>query len=63
MKGDQILASDLNEIRNDAQTAAQELLAVANLKPGQIVVVGCSSSEISGKKIDLLPVWKLPQQF
>lgn len=45
------MASDLNEIRNDAQTAAQELLAVANLKPGQIVVVGCSSSEISGKKI------------
>lgn len=42
---------DLNKFRNNAQTAVQELLAVANLKPAQIVVVGCSSSEISGKKI------------
>ncbi len=29
----------------------QELLAQAQLKPGQIVVVGCSTSEVMGKRI------------
>ena len=39
------------EIRAAAGAAITELLEVAKLKPGQLVVVGCSSSEIVGKKI------------
>lgn len=39
------------KISADVNSALDELLAVANLEPGEIVVVGCSSSEIQGKKI------------
>ena len=39
------------EIRKSARAALLELLDVAALKPGQQVVVGCSSSEIMGQKI------------
>ena len=41
----------LNEIRNQAALAARELCEKAKLKSGQIVVVGCSSSEICGQKV------------
>lgn len=37
-----------NEIYEQAKQAAQELVAVANLKKGDIMVVGCSSSEVAG---------------
>ena len=37
-----------NEIFQQAKQAAQELVAAANLKKGDIVVVGCSSSEVAG---------------
>ena len=36
------------EIRKAAKEAAEELCEVAKLKAGQIVVVGCSSSEVCG---------------
>ena len=39
------------EIRKSARAALLELLDVAALKPGQQVVIGCSSSEIMGQKI------------
>lgn len=39
------------EIKQQAATAALELLEQANLKKGSIVVVGCSSSEVVGEKI------------
>lgn len=39
------------EIREQAVKAAEELCDAAGLKKGQILVVGCSSSEIIGKKI------------
>ena len=39
------------EIRKQAEAAVTELLEVANLKKGDIFVVGCSSSEIIGEKI------------
>jgi len=39
------------EIKNAAQSAIVELLAEAKCAAGQIVVVGCSSSEIIGEKI------------
>ena len=39
------------EIRRAAEAAARELLAAANMKPGELFVVGCSSSEILGSQI------------
>ena len=41
----------MTEIREQAVKAAEELCDAAGLKKGQILVVGCSSSEIIGKKI------------
>lgn len=39
------------QIKNEAMTAAQELVTVARLKQGDIFVVGCSSSEVMGLRI------------
>lgn len=39
------------EIRRAAEAAVRELLAAANMKPGELFVVGCSSSEILGSQI------------
>ena len=39
------------EIKNQAKTACQELVETAKLHSGQILVVGCSSSEIMGQRI------------
>ena len=39
------------EVRSAARAALLELLDTAALKPGQQVVIGCSSSEIMGQKI------------
>ncbi len=41
----------LNEIEESARKAITELIEVGCLKEHQIVVVGCSSSEIMGEKI------------
>ena len=41
----------LEKIKNDAIVAVSELLATANLKAGDIFVIGCSSSEMVGEKI------------
>lgn len=41
----------LEQLYNDANTAAKEIIEAANLKKGQILVVGCSTSEIAGQKI------------
>ena len=41
----------LQEIQNQSAQAASGLLAAANLRPGDIFVVGCSSSEIVGGHI------------
>ncbi len=42
---------NLNEIELQSRKAVEELLEVANLHAGDIVVVGCSSSEIAGGQI------------
>ena len=39
------------EITSQAQTVVTELLDQANMKPGTLFVVGCSSSEMVGKQI------------
>jgi uncharacterized protein (TIGR01440 family) len=42
---------DTGLIVNQAKTAVSELIEVSKLKEGQILVVGCSTSEINGYKI------------
>lgn len=42
---------NLNLYSRQAQEAIQGLLRAAHLKPGDIVVIGCSTSEVAGKKI------------
>lgn len=39
------------EIKKQAEQAVLELIELSGLKSGQILVVGCSSSEITGEKI------------
>ncbi len=41
----------LQEIQQSAANAVRELIEVAHLKPGNILVVGCSSSEMIGERI------------
>lgn len=42
---------NFDEIKNAASAAVRELVYVAELRAGDIFVVGCSSSEVMGKKI------------
>lgn len=39
------------DFKNQAYTAARELITAGKLKAGELLVVGCSSSEIAGEKI------------
>ena len=39
---------NLTEIENAVTSAAEELIVKGNLKSGNIVVIGCSTSEIGG---------------
>ena len=41
----------MEEIRKQAESAMRELLSEAKLSAGQILVIGCSSSEIVGARI------------
>ena len=43
--------SEYLKVEEQSREAIQELLKTANLSPGQLVVVGCSSSEIIGHTI------------
>ena len=40
-----------DDIKSQAQTAASELVEAAKLQKGDILVVGCSSSEVVGLHI------------
>ena len=42
---------DLDLIQEQAASVAEELIAAAKMKEGQILVVGCSSSEIAAHAI------------
>jgi len=42
---------DLEDVRREINTALAELIKVAQFKPGQIVVIGCSTSEVMGSSI------------
>ena len=50
-KSDMLDAETAEHIRSEAKLAASELCEAANLKKGNLVVVGCSSSEITGERI------------
>ena len=39
------------EIKEQARAAVTELLELSRLKPGQVLVIGCSSSEMLGERI------------
>lgn len=43
--------SYLDDIKAEASQAAKELLAQSSLQEGDIMVVGCSSSEVAGERI------------
>lgn len=45
------LLLDLQQIELQVNQALQELISAARLQPGQIVVVGCSTSEVGGHSI------------
>jgi len=49
--GDMLDGAAAAEIRRQASAAAEELCREARLKEGDVVVVGCSSSEITGERI------------
>ena len=42
---------DLETFRQEVRAVAEELITTAQMKPGQILVVGCSSSEIHNSKL------------
>lgn len=48
---DMMEAIELEDIRRQAKDVLRELLEAAQMKEGQILVVGCSSSEIDSYKI------------
>ena len=48
----------LDEVRQEAASAASQLAKAAGLHKGQIVVVGCSTSEVVGKKVGS---WSTPE--
>lgn len=45
----------LNEITAQARAAMEALLEAAKCQPGELVVVGCSTSEVAGEKIGTHP--------
>lgn len=42
---------NLEQIKLDTQKALETLLETANLKEGQVFIVGCSTSEVAGERI------------
>ena len=45
------MTNDLNKINDEAYEAAKEIITEARMKKGQILVVGCSTSEVGGSRI------------
>ena len=51
MQGHEEGRSSIQEITDAVAHCADELFAVARMEPGQILVLGCSTSEVIGEKI------------
>ena len=47
--------TSVETIRQSVRTAMAELLDLAKVREGQLFVVGCSTSEVMGKKLALIP--------
>lgn len=45
------LAEDYAAIEENAYSATKEFLDIAGLKPGNLLVIGCSTSEVAGERI------------
>ncbi len=50
-EGDMLSDSEAADIRTETAKAAEELCKTARLERGDLVVIGCSSSEITGERI------------
>ena len=46
-----MIALSVEKIKQQVEAAAEELIEIAEPKPGQVFVVGCSTSEVLGNKI------------
>ena len=53
----------MQDIFNQAQLAAKELVEKAELKSGDIVVIGCSTSEVIGERIGTSGTVEVAQQI
>ncbi len=53
----------MQEIFNQAQLAAKELVEKAKVESGDIVVIGCSTSEVIGKRIGTSGTLEVAQQI
>lgn len=53
----------LEEIRTQTKEVLKELLAVAKMKPGQILVVGCSSAKRKLQDLAPIPVRPLDRLY
>lgn len=51
------------ELYNQAYSAAKELIETANLKSGDLVVIGCSTSEVIGERIGTSGTLETAQQI
>ncbi len=49
----------MEEIKNNAAKAMEALVEAAGVKPGQIIILGCSTSEVAGEKIGKGSVYAL----
>ena len=47
---------DMKKVKAQAEACAKTLLEAAELAPGSIVVVGCSTSEIIGQRLSLIHI-------
>ena len=53
----------IDEIKKQAESALMELLESANLKEKDILVVGCSTSEVTGHKIGTYSVLDVAKEL
>lgn len=53
----------MENIFNQAQSAAKELIEKAEIKSGSVVVIGCSTSEVIGEKIGTSGTVEVAQQI
>ena len=53
----------MNEIYTNSYNAAKELMDIADLKSGGVVVIGCSTSEVIGEKIGTSGTLEVAQEI